>query len=154
MDLPRIAPLGTRHEADVVAGWIWSEWARHEPGMTRTASDGSVHAAFDGAPLPHYVVAHVGDELAGCAAIVADDLPTRPGLGPWLANVYVAPAYRGQGLGTALVERAMAHGATLADTLYLYTFGSTALYRRLGWRPHEEGEYAGQPIAILRFDAR
>lgn len=149
-----IGPLADAADAAVLAGWIWTEWARHEPGVSRAASDASVHAALHGAPLPYFVVARAAGEPVGCASIVAADLPTRPDLGPWLANVYVRPDWRGRGLGTALVEHAMAYGAAIADTLYLYTTGRTALYARLGWRSHDTGEYAGRPIVIMRRDTR
>ena len=154
METPEIAPLAKEADAAVVAGWIWSEWARHEPGVTRADSDAVVHAALRGDGLPYFVVARVGNQPVGCASILSDDLPTRPDIGPWLANVYVLPAWRGRGIGRALVENAMAHGTRLADRLYLYAFGSTAWYERLGWRSHDVGDYAGRRIAILHYDSR
>ncbi|GAB6194816.1 GNAT family N-acetyltransferase [Lysobacter xanthus] len=147
-----IAPLTDARDAAIVADWIWNEWARHEPGVTRADSDAGVQAALRGDRLPHFIVARVDGRPVGCASIVAADLPTRPDLGPWLANVYVVPAQRGHGLGSALVREAMAQGASIAGRLYLYTFGSTAWYARLGWRPHAAAEYAGRPISILSYD--
>lgn len=152
MDAPVIGPLADAREAAVVAAWIWEEWARHEPGATRQASDAVVFEALAGAPLPHFLVARVDGAPVGCASIVAADLPTRPDLGPWLANVYVLPAWRGRGVGAALVRRAMAHGLAVTDRLHLYTFGTTALYERLGWRTCGTGEYAGRPISIMHCD--
>jgi len=151
MPVPVIVPLAGEADAAAVSDWIWMEWARHEPGVSRADSDACVHAALQGAQVPYFVVARSDGVPVGCASIVATDLPTRPDLGPWLANVYVQPTWRGRGLGTALTERAMAYGAQFADVLYLYTSGSTALYERLGWRPHDTGHYAGRAIAILRY---
>lgn len=148
-----IEPLADAGDAAAIADWIWQEWARHEPGVDRAQCEASVHAGLQGMPLPRFYVARAGDAPIGCASIVAADLPTEPGLGPWLANVYVRPAWRGRGLGTRLVETAMAYGAGVAGTLYLYTFGTTALYERLGWQPHATGHYAGRPIAIMRWNA-
>lgn len=152
MGAPVIAPLADAREAAAVAAWIWAEWARHEPGVSRADSDATVHAALQGGDLPHFIVARVDGAPVGCASVVAHDLPTRPDLGPWLANVYVRPDWRGRGLGTALAVHATAYGARLGDVLYLYTAGSTALYTRLGWRAFDTGHYAGRPIAILRYD--
>ena len=149
MAAPVIVPLEDEADASAVSDWIWMEWARHEPEVSRADSDASVHAARHGALVPRFFVAHVAGVPVGCASIVATDLPTRPDIGPWLANVYVQPPGRGRGLGTALTERAMAHGAQFADVLYLYTSGSHALYDRLGWRPYDSGHYAGRSIAIL-----
>lgn len=151
MTVPDIVPLADEADAAAVCEWIWMEWARYEPGVGRADSDASVHAALHGDRMPHFVVARADGVPVGCASIVANDLPTRADLGPWLANVYVQPAWRGRGLGTALTERAMAYGAQFADVLYLYTSGSTALYGRLGWRPYDTGHYAGRPIAILCY---
>ena len=152
MEAPVIAPLADAGDAAVVADWIWAQWARHEPGVSRADSDAFVVAALCAKRLPYFVIASVAGVPVGCASIVATDLPTRPDLGPWLANVYVLPAWRGRGVGGALVQRAMAYGAGVADSLYLYTYGIKALYERMGWRPHDIGHYAGRPIAILRYD--
>src|SRR5688500_913645 len=122
MTAPVIAPLADAAEAAVVAGWIWHEWARHEPGVSRGDRDAVVHAALQGARMPYFAVARADGMPVGCASILATDLPTRPDLGPWLANVYVHPDGRGRGLGTALVEHATAYAAGFADVLYLYTF--------------------------------
>ena len=149
--VPVIVPLAGEADAAAVSDWIWMEWARHEPGVGRADSDATVHAALRGDRLPWFVVARAAGVPVGCASIVASDLPTRPDLGPWLANVYVQPAWRGRGLGTALTEAAMAHGAPFVDVLYLYTSGGTALYERLGWRLHDTGHYAGRPISILCY---
>lgn len=151
---PELAPLADAREAAVVAGWIWDEWARHEPDVDRAANDAVVHAALQGGPLPYFVVARVDGQPVGCASVLAADLPTRPDLGPWLANVYVLPAWRGRGLGAALVAQAMAHGTGIAERLYLYTFGATAMYERLGWRVYDAADYAGRPIVVMRYDAR
>lgn len=150
---PELAPLADAREAAVVAGWIWDEWARHEPDVDRAANDAVVHAALQGGPLPYFVVARVDGQPVGCASILAADLPTRPELGPWLANVYVLPRWRGRGLGRALVADAMAHGAAIAARLYLYTFGSIELYERLGWQAIGSDAYTGRPITLMRYDA-
>jgi len=152
MQAPAIGPMADAREADVLAGWIWNEWARHEPGISREASDRAVHEALGCARLPHFVVGRVDSTPIGCASIVATDLPTHPDLGPWLANVYVLPDWRGRGVGAALVARAMAHGAQVAPRLYLYTFGRPGWYERLGWRACDTGEYAGRSIVIMRYD--
>lgn len=151
MTAPVITALSSGTDAATIAEWIWMEWARHEPDASRADSDAVVHAALQGAPIPHFLVARVAERPVGCASIVAADLPTRPDLGPWLANVYVHPGWRGRGVGTALARRAMAHGARCADRLYLYTSGGTAMYERLGWQAFDDGCYAGRPIVILRY---
>jgi GNAT superfamily N-acetyltransferase len=49
-------------------------------------------------------VAVDGEELLGSANLVAADLPPRPELTPWLAQLFVAPARRRAGVAPALVR--------------------------------------------------
>ncbi len=46
-----------------------------------------------------------GDRPVGTASPEREDLEARPDLSPWLAGVYVEPAFRGRGYATALVRR-------------------------------------------------
>jgi GNAT superfamily N-acetyltransferase len=63
------------------------------------------------------------------------DLETRPDLTPWLAGVFVQPAFRGRGYATALVRRVEAFAsAASVRTLWLYTWTAEPLYARLGWQ--------------------
>src|SRR5688500_12746940 len=75
--VPVIVPLTGEADAAAVSDWIWMEWARHEPGVSRVDSDASVHAALHGARMPYFIVARAAGVPVGCASIVATDLPTR-----------------------------------------------------------------------------
>jgi GNAT superfamily N-acetyltransferase len=49
-------------------------------------------------------------------------MSSHPELSPWLAGTLVHPARRGEGIGTALVQHAVARATELGvGTLYLYT---------------------------------
>jgi GNAT superfamily N-acetyltransferase len=69
----------------------------------------------------------------------------RAALTPWLAQLFVTPAYRKGGIGGALVEAAVAHVRELGyDQLYLYTSGELPrFYQRLGWDIREMVPYRG-----------
>lgn len=146
-----IAPLRNERDASMVAGWIWDEWARHEPGVTRDACEAGVHASLGSAALPCFLAAYADDQPIGCASIIAADLPSRPDLGPWLANVFVTPSWRGRGVGTALIRTATSAGCALAGTLYLYTFDTAGHYARLGWELLGTDRYVGRPITLMRY---
>jgi GNAT superfamily N-acetyltransferase len=44
------------------------------------------------------------DQLLGGDVLAADDLSSRPDLGPWLACVFVTPSARGTGIAEQLIE--------------------------------------------------
>jgi len=77
-------------------------------------------------------------------------LLTRPDLSPWVAGVYVTPARRHQGIGSALVRYAVHQAAQMGvKRLYLYTHPAREFYAKLGWRLLAEDEYEGRPVAIM-----
>ena len=147
-----IKRLATAQEAQQVAKWIYDEWARHEPDMTwENCLAGVMDAVQQGVTIPAFFVARVNAKLVGCSSIIASDLPTRPELGPWLANVLVLPEYRGQGIGGDLIKAAMSHAEHLSERLYLYTHDKTELYAKLGWKLLGSDHYAGKDIVLMDF---
>jgi GNAT superfamily N-acetyltransferase len=147
---PSIRPLRTIDEAETVARWIWDEWAVHEPGNRWEDCISTVAATLDGEPFPRFFVAEADNQLIGCSSILACDLPSRPDLYPWLANVFVLPAWRGRGVGRALIDTATAHGLSLSDELFLFTT-SPDLYRNLGWQDFCKAIYGGQDQTVMRL---
>ena len=94
--------------------------------------------------VPMTVVALSGESLLGSASLIAYDMDTRMELSPWLASVYVAPAHRNHGLGSALVQRIAAEARTLGfERLYLFTPDKEHFYARLGWMVLERTVYRG-----------
>ena len=95
-----------------------------------------------------------GRYRSGTSAIEEDlpeaELPGGASLSPWLASIFVVPEARGGGIGRALVERAVVQAAGLGiETLYLFTAGQEAFYRRLGWSVRERVLYHGREGAIM-----
>lgn len=147
-----ISPLREGREAELAAQWVYQEWARFESEATWAQNQQDIASSLlASVSVPKFFGARVDGELAGIASIVPHDLPTRPELGPWLANVLVLPAWRRKGIGGALVEHVMAYATALGTPLYLYTFDQVALYRRLGWQTTEQTRYVDRPITIMRY---
>jgi GNAT superfamily N-acetyltransferase len=92
---------------------------------------------------------------AGTASLTHRGLENRPDLTPWLANVFVAPAFRGRGHARRLVAavEAAARRADIA-TLWLYTRSAERLYAPLGWCPAGAGTCEGDPVTLMRRDLR
>lgn len=108
----------------------WSYLAPHETLEERTQR---LAVACGRREIPTVLVATTDQVLAGSAALVTHDLKTRKDLSPWLAGVYVKPAYRRQGVASSLVARVEAEAALLGvPQLYLYTPSEAAFYARRG----------------------
>ncbi|PSJ20893.1 GNAT family N-acetyltransferase [Halomonas sp. ND22Bw] len=136
-----------------LAGWAHDEWGHLHPGRRRAAAIATFRADCGSEGVPSVFAAMDGERPVGMASLVVDDMDDRRDLTPWLASVYVLPAWRGQGIASALVRRveaeAQAHGV---ERFYLYTPDQQPLYRRLGWEDVEDREYHGETVTIMRRD--
>lgn len=88
--------------------------------------------------------------LTGTASVIeyelADDVTRRC----WLGEVVTPEAWRGKGVGTALIEACIAHaGERQIDALWLYTPDQQSLYQRLGWREVEQREVGGERVSVM-----
>jgi len=98
-------------------------------------------------------VAFQGSEPVGSASLKMQEMDTHKHLLHWLGTVYVHPEYRRQGIGSQLVERAMAEAQRPGlSELYLYTVNRERMYARLEWRPVERTRYQEQQVLIMRRD--
>lgn len=148
----RIEPLAAHPElASELGALHFAEWGALEPDESVEERAAWLRACPGRGHFPTGFVAVEGTTLCGSALLVADDLSLRPDLTPWLAGVYVKPAYRRAGLATKLVQ-AIVDEATAQSrlTLYLYTESSEALYARLGFRPIERCLFQGKRIVIMK----
>lgn len=102
--------------------------------------------------IPTTFIAVDADTLLGSAAVVEQDMETRPDLAPWLASVYVAESARSRGIGTQLVRRVMRvareHGIM---PLYLFTPDREAFYKKLGWQTISEEEYHDDRVTVMKW---
>ncbi len=110
--------------------------------LSRNASAGS---------LPLTLIAVNRDRLLGSVNLVDCDMDIRPGLKPWLAQLYVDPGERGRGVGASLVHAAVERSRKLGFTrLYLYTSGTLpSFYERAGWRKREAVHYKSKDRTVM-----
>jgi len=139
---------------DQVAAWQYGEWGFLDPedSLERRREKLRGHLHREGLPLT--LVAFESDarraRALGAADVVHYDLPDRPDLSPWLSCVYVPAEHRGQGVGTALTQRAVAEAAEVgAPKLYLCTWERESFYRRLGWETIERLTAHGAVCVIM-----
>jgi len=126
----QIADLGDHpHLIPQLVAGIEAQWpdyvASQPPGVTLKG----FHSA------DQWLVAFEGDTALGTVALREHTEPVFAALKPALGSLWVHPARRGQGVGTALVEAGMRlaaqHGA---PTIYAYSINAAGLLTRIGWR--------------------
>src|SRR5262249_12973892 len=78
----------------------------------------------------------------------------RPSLTPWLAMLFIAPDYRNQGIGAALVRAALGRTQALGfRRLHLFTSGDLPrYYEKLGWSIDERVQYLGKERTVMHYD--
>jgi GNAT superfamily N-acetyltransferase len=133
-----------------LAAWHQAQWGHLNPGSTtqERAARLSLHTGQPGIPMT--LLAVEADTLLGSASLVDNDLTTHPQLTPFLASVYVAPAYRGQGIASALVSRMIEEVRQIgAAQFYLITPDQQRLYARLGWSSLEHVYYRGEWVTLM-----
>jgi predicted N-acetyltransferase YhbS len=134
----RIVDLRERPgDIPTLAGWLKAAFSRNRPHVTPEVIEGRLRAAPEpGAALPRAWVAVVDDAPIGCCRFIAADHADRPDLTPWLASVYVDPAWRRRGVASALVQTVQtASQAAGYPALHLFTPDQARLYARLGFTP-------------------
>ena len=99
--------------------------------------------------LPLCLVALHGDAPAGVVNLVESDEPNPTDWGPWLAGLVVTAAWRGRGVGRALVQALLDDARRLAVRhVYLGTDGP-GFYARLGAHVHAQPR---PEFWFMRFD--
>jgi GNAT superfamily N-acetyltransferase len=135
-----VSDLRERPEfAIVVADRIWRAWWQGK-GYPLEYIEGRVAESLDGTEMPFAVVAHEDGLFLGTASVIGSDLDERPEYTPWVAAVWVDPAHRQRGVGSALVRKAaQAAFESGIDLVYLCALPEKrAFYERLGWQRLEE----------------
>ena len=137
---------------ETIAAWHFQEWGHADPtGSVKIWAEG-LRQRTNRNHIPTTYLALSGNELLGSVTLTEHDMSTHLDLSPWLAGLYVKPAMRGQGIGTALTKHAIFSAAQMGvNLLYLYTESARGLYEKLGWLPIANDFYESQPITIMSF---
>jgi len=140
--------------ATELARWFYDEWREYYRDSAQSLEDvaTSFHAGANTDTLPLTLIAFCGDRLAGTVSLKQHGMEGRNDLSPWLAGLYVAPAYRGAGIGSRLVDASRNEARRLQiGTLHLWTTsaGLEQYYAQRGWSLLERVVYQGLPGAIM-----
>lgn len=129
---------------------FYRQWGAVYPELSKEDRKQRLIARVNKKKSPTIIVAIENGEVLGSAAILENDMRTRPELSPWLGDVYVKEEHRHKGIGRTLVgyvERLAGEMGVL--TLYLYTFDRLRFYRLLGWKVLEKTKYQGFDVTIM-----
>ncbi len=133
-----IQPLASYPElVEICAAWNLNEFGASEDcGLEELTSALRGIIEKDSGELA--LIAHYDNTPAGFALLIDCDLESHSHLKPWLASLVVARAFRGKGIGRALVAAVELAAAKRGDErLFLYS-STPDYYRPLGWQFFED----------------
>lgn len=154
-----VAPLNIddlRNHRDCIpeiARWQFDAWGSLTGADTYAGYIDLLEAAAQCSAVPSVLVALSEGRLLGSVNMVACDMKIRSALTPWLAQLFVLPFCRHQGVGRALVQATAAQTKRLGfPRLYLYTSGDLPqYYERLGWSIDERVAYLGKDRTVMHL---
>ena len=161
----QIAPMSTDPGIrQIVAAWSLAEFGSDFPGDTidsylqlyeESAQKSPEKSTQQVDSLPYVCVAFNDSQTPiGTGTLVADDeLPNATEPGPWLAAVYVLPAYRGHGIGGAIVAHIEQVATDFGFTeLFLYTHDQQDWYTKRGWLCHRDTRLHLSNVTVMSIE--
>ncbi|MBN1976389.1 MAG: GNAT family N-acetyltransferase [Anaerolineae bacterium] len=151
----KVAHLAEHPDAiPTLASWVYNQWGHWMPAdiipetLAREFEKRTIPSC-----IPETFVAVEGHAPLGTASLVIHDLAARRDLSPWLAAVYVAPEFRNQGVGSALVQAVTDEAQALGvERLYLFTPDKMSFYGRLGWQALERTKHQGRDVTVMVYE--
>jgi GNAT superfamily N-acetyltransferase len=136
----------------VVARWLWDEWRRDDGYSLEEIISKVAKRTSPSGPEQCFVLLANGEPVA-TASLTQRDLPARPDLKPWLAEVFVKPIFRRRGLASQVVRcvEAACRSAEI-PVAWLFTASAADLYSRLGWHAVGIEPYQGTNVILMRRD--
>ncbi len=135
----------------VVARWHWNEWGGEYPASSFDEWSEQLQRKTRTDGLPCSWIAFVDGDPVGSVVLELDGVEPQPHLKPDLAGLYVLPAFRSRGVGSALVLACEAGAREFGiRDMYLYTERADTLYERLGWTTIERTRFQGESVAVMQ----
>ncbi len=135
---------------DIVARWRYDAFFAQD-GIAFDESRNALRdwmARLDGYEIA--LLAEMNGQPAGSCLFVREEIDAKHQLTPWLAALYVAPEYRKQGIGGALVRAIEQHAREVGCAeLYLYTVTAEPFYAKLGWTTRERFGWHGESFVLM-----
>lgn len=129
-----------------------AQWHALFPQKTEADFAAELEESLAGDSIPQtWLLLDEYNNICGTGSLLLRDMNTNHQLSPWLANIFLRPENRGQGLGRFLVQQLM-HEAQQREVpvLYLFTEDQQSFYQKLGWQLHHRELYEGQWVSVMR----
>ena len=152
----QIFPLASYpHYSGAVAERTYRLWGRliyEDTGMSASDFIQVVQSRAVTDRIPLTLIALAGDELAGMVSLKQHEAITDAALSPWIGGLLVEDAWRGKGLGAALLAQAEAAAIGLGHpVLYLSCEADVEhFYARLGWECMARKQSCGDEVAVMK----
>ncbi len=136
-----------------LASWHGAEWGHLYEDWD---AEGALREflAEPGEGLPVTFVALENEQVIGSVSVVFGDMPDAPPeWNPWVASLIVATEVRGRGIGSELIERAVAAAreAGYAE-IWCLTEERQTLFERAGFERVAEESMNGWLVTVMRRD--
>jgi GNAT superfamily N-acetyltransferase len=127
-----------------LARWHYDQWGPLTGASSFDGYAALLTAAAASRRVPSVLIAN----------LLTFDLPLRPDLTPWLAQLFVESTRRRDGVGVALVRAVLQRAQQCGYArVYLYTSGTLPeYYGRLGWRVVERLTYLQRERTVMDYD--
>ena len=134
-----------------ISAWHYAEWGHLYPASSQQDFADELRACLvTSGIVPMTLLLVNGGQVIGTACILEQDMTINRHLSPWLANVYIVPSWRGQGLGYKLVSELMALAKAQGLTqLFLFTCDQAPFYQQLGWSLQTQEIYQGEMVTVM-----
>jgi GNAT superfamily N-acetyltransferase len=132
--------------------YIHSKWGK--PENYPFYLDAITHSSESGKPLPRFYLLLKQEEIAGCYALLTNDLISRQDLYPWLGCLFIEKTERGQQLGNLLMQHGIAEAGKLGFATVYLTTDHDGYYEKYGWQRIEDGyDFWGNSTRIYQHPA-
>ncbi|MEO9167339.1 MAG: GNAT family N-acetyltransferase [Aestuariivirga sp.] len=123
----------------VVTNRIWKAWWEPKGCKLQVISD-FIESFPATRNIPFGLVAYENGNYVGSVLGIISDLELRPALTPWVAALWVDPAFRKHGVATALMKATLTEISALGNAkAYLCaTAEKRSFYKKFGWQLIEE----------------
>lgn len=139
---------------ETAAAWVLADRGHFYPLETIEDARQRVRGSLGKAEIPFTLIALDGIEAAGIVSVVNNNAPPGYDKGSlWLASLFVVQRYRGRGLETALLSRAVVEAKALDCTeLYTWTDSDKDWYQQQGWQVAGTTIFGRRYVGVLRLD--